>query len=145
MPADSPASMEIPHLSSHRVVVRDLARVLEALGVTETLLARMAAMGTSQSPGTAWEEAEVEAVPARTLVLEMTLLGRPLTHASQVRAVAMVLVEDGAQYQMVALELPLVVLATLLEEAVAAEEPSRTLPVELVAVVERERYPGPGR
>jgi hypothetical protein len=75
----------------------------------------------------------------------MTLPAQTLTHASPVRAVAMVVAEAGAQFQMVAVELPLARLAVLLEEAEAAEEPSRTLPVELVAVVERESLPGPGR
>ena len=130
--------------SSLRAVVLDLARVSVALEATERHLARMAVMGTLPSPGMEWEEVEAVVAPARTLVLEVTLPARTLTHASPVRAVAMVLAEAGERYQMVAVELPLAALVTLLEEAGEAEEPSRTLPVELVAVVEREPSPGTG-
>jgi hypothetical protein len=53
-------------------------------------------------------------------------------------AVVMVVVADGAQPRMVAVELPLGRLAALLEEVAEAAEPSRILPVELVGVEERD-------
>jgi hypothetical protein len=118
------------------VLARDRAELdRAALG---TLMALTVETLTSLSPDTAWEVAAVEEGRHRALVLAVTLPARTLTRASPVMAVVMVVVADGAQPRMVAVELPLGRLAALLEEVAEAAEPSRILPVELVGVEERD-------